>query len=92
MRLPWKRPFSMKISLVRSPATMTPREINAGDVGLEGGGVADGAAGVFGVELDAERFDEGEVGVVAGESEDELVGDGEGARRGVEQRGLCGVG
>ena len=54
-------------------------DVNAGDVGLEGGGIVDGAAIVFGVEMDAEALDEGEVGVVAGEGEDEVVGDGEGA-------------
>ena len=51
-------------------------EVDAGDVGLERRGVADGGAVVGLVEADAEFFQEAEVGVVAGEGEDEVVGDG----------------
>jgi len=50
-------------------------EIDSGDVGFEGGGIADGATGVGFVETYAEGLDEAEVGVVAGEREDEMVGD-----------------
>ena len=56
-------------------------EVDAGDVGLQRRGVADRAAVVGLVEADAELLQEAEVGVVAGEGEDEIVGDGE-ARRG----------
>ena len=49
-------------------------EIDAGNVALERGGIADRAAVVGLVELDAEPLDEVEVGMVAGEREDEVVG------------------
>ncbi len=49
-------------------------EVDAGDVALERGGIADRAAVVVLVELDAERFEELEVGSVAGEREDEVIG------------------
>ncbi len=54
-------------------------EVDAGDVGLKRCGVADRAAVVRVVEGDAEALDEAEVGVVAGEGEDEVVGQGDGA-------------
>ncbi len=49
-------------------------EIDSGYVGFEGGGIADRAAGVGFFELHAERLDEIEVGVIAGQGEDEMVG------------------
>src|ERR1035437_10349654 len=55
-------------------------EVDSGDVGLERCGVAHGTAVVRVVELHAEALDEVEVGVVAGEGEDEVVGDGQAAR------------
>ncbi len=66
------------------------REVDAGDVALERGGVADGAAGVGFVEADAEALDEAEVGVVAGQGEDEVVGQGELAFGGGEGHGVFG--
>jgi hypothetical protein len=59
-------------------------EIDAGDVALERCRIADGATIIGGVQLDAEVLDEAEVGVVAGEGEDEVVGDDLGAFGGGE--------
>jgi len=50
-------------------------EVDAGHVGFEGCWIADWAAGVGVVEVDAKGFDEAKIGVVAGEGEDELIGD-----------------
>ena len=57
-------------------------EVDAGDVGLQRRGVADGAAVVGLVEADAELLQEAEVGVVSGEGEDEIVGDADAGRGG----------
>src|ERR1035441_934502 len=51
-------------------------EVDAGDVGLKRRLIAHWAAIVGFVEFDAEAFDEVEVGMVAGEGEDEVSGDG----------------
>ena len=52
-------------------------EVDAGDVGFESCGIADWATVVGLVEADTELLQEAEVGVVAGEREDEVVGEGE---------------
>jgi hypothetical protein len=48
-------------------------EVDARNIGLERGGIADRASIVGCVECDAERFDESEVGVVTGQREDEVI-------------------
>jgi len=49
-------------------------KIDTGNVALKCGGVADGAASVGLVEGNSQTFNKAEVGVIAGEGEDELVG------------------
>src|ERR1017187_9139555 len=51
-------------------------EVDAGDVRLERGLIANRAAVIGFVELHAEALDEIEVGMVAGEGKDEVIGDG----------------
>ena len=65
-------------------------EVDARDIGLKRAGIVMRDLIVGGVERDAKRLDKGEVGVVAGEGEDEVVRQGEGARGGGKGDGVGG--
>jgi len=65
-------------------------EVDSWHVAFERGGVADGAARVGLVQGDTEALDETEVGVIAGEGEDEVIWQGEFALGSGEGDGVFG--